>query len=125
MPLDILDMCTLSNVKTRRGEQNPPCVGVTSDAFPEAENTKIGVSVEYAPDPEKRWFVFRASYGREDNAFDFLVGDGTYCYIAKRYVEKFVRGKRKRAPAFPRGAPRSAGEPRGKAGAAASSPSAA
>lgn len=89
-------MSTLSNVKTRRGEQNPPCVGVTSDAFPEAENTKIGVSVEYAPDPEKRWFVFRASYGREDKAFDFLVGDGTYCYIAKRYVEKFVRGKRKR-----------------------------
>ena len=56
----------------------------------------MAVNPVYAPDPEKRWFVFRASYGREDKAFDFLVGDGTYCYIAKRYVEKFVRGKRKR-----------------------------
>lgn len=64
--------------------------------FPEAENATSGAVVAYVPDPQKSWFVFRASYGREDRAFDYLVNDGTYSYIAKRYVEKYVHGKRKR-----------------------------
>lgn len=89
-------MITLTNVKTRRGESNPPSVMFTPDAFPEARSLKTGVSVKYVPDPNKSWFVFRASYGREDKASDFLVNDGTYTYIAKRYVERYVRGKRKR-----------------------------
>lgn len=64
--------------------------------FPEAESATSGTVVAYVPDPQKSWFVFRASYGREDRAFDYLVNDGTYSYIAKRYVEKYVHGKRKR-----------------------------
>lgn len=70
--------------------------GVSPDIFPEAASSKSGMTVAYTPDPEKLWFVFRASYGREDRAFDYLVDDGTYSYIAKRYVEKYVHGKRKR-----------------------------
>ena len=70
--------------------------GDAPELFPEAASSKTGVSVAYTPDPEKLWFVFRASYGREDRAFDYLVDDGTYSYIAKRYVEKYVHGKRKR-----------------------------
>ena len=89
-------MSTLSNVKTRRGEANPPSVRFTPDAFPEAKSSKTGVSVRYAVAPEKKWFVFRASYGREDKASDYLVEDGTYTYIAKKYVERYIRGKRKR-----------------------------
>jgi hypothetical protein len=54
------------------------------------------VSVKYAETPEKKWYVFRASYGRENLASDYLVDDGTYTYIAKKYVEKYVKGKRKR-----------------------------
>jgi len=54
------------------------------------------VSVRYAPDEKKQWFVFRASYGREDKAFDLLVEAGAYPYIAKHYVVKFVNGKRVR-----------------------------
>jgi transcription antitermination factor NusG len=54
------------------------------------------VSVRYAPAPDKKWFVFRVSYGREDKASDYLVDDGTYTYIAKKIVEKYVGGKRKR-----------------------------
>ena len=89
-------MSTLSNVKTRRGEANPPSIRFTPDAFPEAKSSKTGVSVRYVESPEKSWYVFRASYGREDKASDFLVDNGTYTYIAKKYVERYIRGKRKR-----------------------------
>ena len=81
---------------TRRGETNPPSTRLAPDAFPEAKSSKTGVSVRYVPAPDKRWYVFRVSYGREDKASDFLVDDGTYTYIAKKMVEKYVKGKRKR-----------------------------
>jgi transcription antitermination factor NusG len=89
-------MSTLPNVTTRGGELNPPSISLTPDAFPEAKSSKTGVSVRYAPAPGKRWYVFRVSYGREDKASDFLVDDGTYTYIAKKIVDKYVQGKRKR-----------------------------
>ena len=89
-------MSTLTNVTARRGETNPPSVRFTPDAFPEAKSSKTGVSVRYVPAPDKRWYVFRVSYGREDKASDYLVEDGTYTYIAKKMVEKYVEGKRKR-----------------------------
>ena len=89
-------MSTLSNVTSRGGETNPPSVRITPDAFPEAENLKTGVSVSYVPDPGKHWYVFRASYGREDKASDYIVEDGTFVYIAKRYVRKIVNGKAKK-----------------------------
>ena len=89
-------MSTLSNVTTRRGESTPPSTRLAPDAFPEAKSSKTGVSVRYVPAPDKRWYVFRVSYGREDKASDYLVEDGTYTYIAKKMVEKYVEGKRKR-----------------------------
>ena len=87
------DMSTLSNVTTRR---SPTSIRFTPNAFPEAKSSKTGVSVRYVPSPDKRWYVFRVSYGREDKASDYLVEDGTYTYIAKKMVEKYVEGKRKR-----------------------------
>ena len=89
-------MNTLSNVTSRGDENNSPSVGFAPDAFPVAENAENGVSVEYAPDSEKCWFVMRASYGREDKAYNYMVGDGTYCYLAKRWVDRYVMGKRRR-----------------------------
>ncbi len=89
-------MITLSNVTTRRGETNPPSVRVAPDTIPEAKCSKTGVSVEYVPTPDKRWYVLRASYGREDRAKDYIVGDGTFVYIAKRYARKTVNGKQKK-----------------------------
>ena len=88
-------MLTLSNVKTRRGELLPPCTGFIPDAFPEAKSSKTGVSVRYVPESDKKWYVFRASYGRVDKAADFILEDGTYVYIAKRYACKMVNGKQK------------------------------
>ena len=89
-------MSTLSNVETPGVEGNTPCIRTVPDAIPHAVNSQNGVSVEYAHDPEKQWYVFRASYGREDKASDFLVADGTFTYIAKRDTFKYVNGKRRR-----------------------------
>ena len=90
------DMSTLSNVKTRRGEKYPPNTRFTPDVFPEASSSKTGVSVKYVKSVDKKWFVFRASYGREGIAYDYIVQDGTYTYVAKKYVEKYIKGRRKR-----------------------------
>lgn len=88
-------MITLSNVDTRRGEIDPPSVRVTPDTIPEAKSS-TGVSVRYVHDNSKSWYVFRASYGREDKASDYIVNDGTFVYIAKRFVRKQIKGKYKR-----------------------------
>ena len=89
-------MSTLSNVETLGVEANTPSIRGVLDAIPEAVKSLNGVSVDYAHDPEKQWFVFRASYGREDKASDFLLADGTFTYIAKRDSFKYVNGKRRR-----------------------------
>ena len=89
-------MSTLSNVETRRGEAKPPSVRVAPDTIPEAKSSQTGVSVRYVPTPEMSWYVFRASYGREDKASDYIVEDGTFVYIAKRFARKTVKGKQKK-----------------------------
>ena len=89
-------MSTLSNVETRRGEAKPPSVRVAPDTIPEAKSSQTGVSVRYVPSPGMSWYVFRASYGREDKASDYIVEDGTFVYIAKRYTRKIVNGKQKK-----------------------------
>ena len=89
-------MSTLSNVETGRGQANPPSVRVAPDTIPEAKSSQTGVSVRYVPTPGKSWYVFRASYGREDRASDYIVEDGTFVYIAKRYTHKSVNGKQKK-----------------------------
>ena len=90
-------MSTLSNVETRRGEAIPPRVRLTPDDIPEAKSTQKGVSVRYVPALNKNWYVFRASYGREDKAMEYIVEDGTYAYIPKRYVKQPTTGQTKRA----------------------------
>jgi len=82
--------------KLERGQSNPPSVRVAPETIPEAKSTQTGVSVKYVPTPDKSWYVFRASYGREDKAFDYIVADGTYAYIAKRHARKLVNGKQKK-----------------------------
>lgn len=89
-------MSTLSNVETGRGQAKPPGVRVAPETIPEAKSAQTGVSVRYVPTPDKSWYVFRASYGREDRASDYIVEDGTYVYIAKHYARKSVNGKQKK-----------------------------
>lgn len=89
-------MSTLSNVETRRGEAKPPSISLNPDTIPEATSSKTGVSVSYIPNPSNSWYVFRASYGREDKAADYIINDGTYAYVAKRYARKSVNGQQKK-----------------------------
>ena len=86
-------MSTLHNVKSRQGEANPSNVRLAPDVFPEVKSPRTGVSVRYVKSPDKCWYVFRASYGREDKASDYIVEDGSFVYIAKRYVRKSVKGR--------------------------------
>lgn len=86
----------MSNVKNKESESCTPCLSVTTDAIPEAKSTQTGVSVRYVPAPNKKWYVFRATYGRADKASDYIIDDGTYVYIAKRYTCKSVNGKQKK-----------------------------
>ena len=89
-------MSTLSNVETGRGQAKPPGVRVAPETIPEAKCSQKGVSVRYVPTPGMSWYVFRASYGRENKASDYIVEDGTYVYIAKRYARKSINGKQKK-----------------------------
>ncbi len=89
-------MTTLTNVCTHGGEADPPGARLIPDTIPEAKSTDKGVSVNFVPDSSKHWFVFRASYGREDRAADFLINEGIYVYIPKRMALKTIQGKKKK-----------------------------
>ena len=90
-------MNTLSNVNKKREEYSPSSnAGLTSDVSLKNRSLPDGVSVEYAPDPKKKWFVLRVTYGREFKAYNFITGDGTEAYLPVRYVMKLCNGKKKR-----------------------------
>jgi len=73
-----------------------PCSGSTPSAFPRVKSANSGVSVEYARDPAKRWYVFRALYGQARKATDYLIEDGTYAYLAMVWRDIRKEGKRRR-----------------------------
>ena len=85
---------TLSDVKASGEGIQSPSIEFTFDAIPEVKSIDTGVSVRYVDDLGKQWYVFRASYGREDKALNYIVGDGTYGYVAKRTTYKMISSKR-------------------------------
>lgn len=89
-------MCTLSNVSAPEGEPTPSNVSPAADIPSEAKNIRIGVSVKYVHDPSKKWYVLRATYGREKSAYEYIINDGTQAYLPQRYVKKVIQGKTKR-----------------------------
>jgi len=70
--------------------------GLTSFAFPEAKSSQTGVSVRYAPSPDKQWFVFRTLYGHAQQMADLLVEDQVYPYLAMIWKDLYQNGKRRR-----------------------------
>lgn len=86
-------MSTLSNVQEQGSEASFPGVGLAPDTIPEAKCSRAGVSVRYVHDPDKRWYVLRASYGREEKASDALIMSGEFTYVPKRNVDKRINGK--------------------------------
>ena len=69
--------------------------GFTPTAIPEPQHVEKGVSVEYVPqeDDRKKWYLFRASYGREDLAAELLRKLNIYAYIPKREETVKVDGR--------------------------------
>ncbi len=88
-------MYTLSNVKTQRDVEKSQCIGLASDAFPEAKSSQTGVSVRFAQDSAKYWYVLRVSYGRVQKAYDFLTAEAVEAYLPLRNKERVINGKRK------------------------------
>lgn len=89
-------MDTLPDVNTRRGGTEPPHAGFASDVSPKAQDSLAGVSVRYAPNPRKRWYVLRATYNRALKAYGILIEKGIEAYLPVHYVQKDFNGKRKR-----------------------------
>ena len=88
-------MDALPNATTiRRGGINPLCVGSAPNTFPEANNSQNGVSVRYAPDPDKHWFVLRATHNRAYQAYLRLIGDGIEAYLPMKIILRTVQGKK-------------------------------
>lgn len=96
-------MTTLSDVNTRRGESRPPDIGFAPNVIPETNSSRTGVSVRYALDENKKWFVLRATYGRANKVYDIIQKDGQEAYIPLGYQLKEINGKKKRvkAPLLP------------------------
>lgn len=96
-------MSTLTNVDIRSycaenkdaGRTSAPNEGI--GIIPKVTSSQTGVSVEYAHDPNKKWYVMRASYGRERRAHDYIVEDGTFIYLPTHQVYKMKDGKRVRS----------------------------
>ena len=91
-------MSTLSNVDTRGDGAASPSGGFTSVSTSGTGMSKTGESVRYALDPRKKWHVLRATYGRAQQVYDYIIHDGldTDAYLAMRYVKKVKNGKSKR-----------------------------
>ena len=71
-------------------------MGLASCAFPEAKSSQTGVSVEYTPDPDRQWYVFRITYAREQQACDYLIEHGIYAYLAMGWKLERKDGKKRR-----------------------------
>lgn len=79
---------TLFNDRTNYLEAKfSTCSGVESSAIPETQialehgSSQTGVSLDYGHDDSKKWYVLRATYGREKKAFEYITGFGTTAYL--------------------------------------------
>ena len=90
-------MSTLSNVETRRGEYNPLTPDLPPASPSEKQDITTEVSVKYAPDPDKKWFVLRVTYNRANQAIVFLEKNNVSTYIPRHFVWKSTKSKRRKS----------------------------
>lgn len=93
-------MMALPNAHSRQGGSQSLLTGQQSGLSPEktssiAEDALSGVSVRYAPKPGHQWFVLRATYGREIQAFKYISANGGIAFIPRHYELRVVGRKRK------------------------------
>lgn len=70
--------------------------GFTSFAFPEASSSRTGVSVNYVPSPDKKWYVLRILYGHARKVADTMIEAGDYAYLAMIWKDQWHDGKKRR-----------------------------
>lgn len=85
-------MNTLSNVTPKRGDSCSPHTSFTASVS--SKKSIDGVSVRYAQDPNKKWFVLRVSYHRELKAYDYLINRGIETFLPLHRSLKHIKGKR-------------------------------
>ena len=106
-----VDERALKDVHTIGGGETPPCVGLTSNALPEAqsdvsaESSQTGVStrnvhIAVIPKAQKKkntphWYALRTTYGREKKAYDYLTAKGITAFYPTINTVKLINGKRK------------------------------
>ena len=106
-----VDEWTSKDVHTSGGGELPPCAGLTSNAFPEAQSTvsaessQTGVSTRNAhiaskPKVQKEeeiphWYALRTTYGRERKAYDYMTAKGITAFYSSIKTVKLIKGKRK------------------------------
>jgi hypothetical protein len=70
--------------------------GPASFAFPEAKSSKTGVSVRFALDETRQWYVLRIKYGKTQAVADSIIEDGTYDELIEKggYFAELVERQR-------------------------------
>lgn len=85
---------TLSNVAIDiESPTDSPSSGVIPITLPESSSAENGVSIEYAKDPNKQWYVLRATYGRERKAYNHIIAHGSIAYLPIRKKRIIKDGK--------------------------------
>ena len=100
-----IDDWTSNDDHTLGGGETPPCVGLTSNALPEAqsivsaESLQTGVSTNYAlletkqttlkvitkhkplkMEDRPHWYALRCTYGRENTAYEYMAHIILLCF---------------------------------------------
>ena len=100
------------SIHTHEGGEQPPCIGFTSNAIPEAqsrtetESLQRGVSTQstqssiiskakFSKHNTPQWYVLRTTYGREKKAFDYLKNKGITVFHPTQKTVRLINGKRK------------------------------
>lgn len=100
-------MNTLSNVKSKRDEQDSLYIGFTSNVLPEASSSKTGVSTQNAHMRTTQitiskknkeiphWYALRSTYGREKKAYEYIISQKGIAFYPTIKEIKIVKGKKK------------------------------
>lgn len=88
-------MNTLSNVRTRRGEYNPPTPVLPPASSPWETKFAYRVSSNIVKKDGYNWYVFRVTYNRVNKAYKIIVKEKVQVYLPLHYVQKYIDGKKR------------------------------
>lgn len=82
--------------KANEAETNLPMPDLPPAFYSESIQNGTGVSSNYVQKENHQWFVLRATYGRSEQAYEFITKKHIEAYIPKHHVLKETDGKKKR-----------------------------